>query len=594
MIILAIDGMDPVFLERHWSALPNLDQLRKTGGFTRLRTTTPPQTPVAFATFITGLDPPGHGIFDFVHRDPASLQLFSSISKTEDARWKVRFGSYVIPLSPARITALRKGRTFWEMLSERGVPVTVMHMPTNFPPVEAGEAISGMGTPDLEGTLGTFTFYTDDPEQLTRSVSGGRIVKVTGENGHFVLPVTGPRNALRKDQRFASADLVVDVDPEWNAARLSLGVEFAIVKQGEWTDWLRVSFPLIRGLAGTTGMVRVFAKQLHPQLELYLTPINIDPRSPVLPIASPLAYSGETAAQVGPFYTQGIAEDTSALRQGVFSMEEYLRQSYLVRNDEHRLLDYSLRHFQSGLLFFYFSSIDQDSHILWGKHEPELLETYRAIDSAIGEVMKKEPGATVIVMSDHGFNSFDTAFNLNTWLWKEGFLALKGQPAGDETPLVNVDWSATRAYAVGLNGLYVNLAGREKHGIVKPGEEWAHLNQDLSRRLLQFRDPVSGRPVVTGVSHYGTEFGPDLIVGYARGYRGSWETALGAVSPAVLEPNRDLWIGDHCIDATEVPGVLLSNQRIRAQTSELKDLTVTVLKLFGEPAGPGMTGRSVF
>jgi len=594
VIVLGVDGMDPSFLERHWSDLPNLDRLRQHGDFKRLGTTTPPQSPVAWSTFITGTDPSGHGIFDFVHRDPKTLRPFSSMSKTEQPRFTVPLGPYVFPLSRARVRTLRKGQAFWEILSHRQIRVTVIHMPTNFPPIQAGEAISGMGTPDLRGTLGTFAYYTDDPEELTRSVSGGRIVKVRSESGHFVLPVEGPPNTLRKQQRYATTDLVVDVDPGENVARISVDGELAIVKQGEWSDWLHTDFSLIRGLASSTGMFRVYAKQLHPRLGIYVTPVNIDPRSPELPISSPSSYSREVARQIGPFYTQGIAEDTSAFRQGVFDIHEFLRQSRLVRDDERKLLRYSLTHFNDGLLFFYFSSIDQDSHMLWGKHETELLETYRSIDGAIGEVMNEHRDARIIVMSDHGFNSFDRAVNLNTWLWQHGFLGLQGQPAGDEEPLANVDWSKTQAYALGLNALYLNITGRERNGIVNPGSESDALIRKIGEELVQFRDPANGRQVVEAVAMPHAESAPDMIVGYGRGYRASWQTALGAVPESILEDNTDAWIGDHCINAADVPGVLLSNRKIQIENPELKDLTVTLLNLFGAQAGPGMNGRVIF
>jgi predicted AlkP superfamily phosphohydrolase/phosphomutase len=351
---------------------------------------------------------------------------------------------------------------------------------------------------------------------------------------------------------------------------------------------------LIRGIAGTTGIIRVFAKQLHPYLALYASPVNIDPGSPALPISSPASYSRELADEIGPFYTQGIAEDTSAFRQGVLDMPEFLRQSRLVREDENKILRYSLDHFQQGLLFFYFSSIDQDSHMLWGRHNTELLETYRAVDHEIGKVLDKEPTARIIVMSDHGFNSFDRSVNLNTWLWQEGFLALKGPPAGDENPFDNIDWSKTKAYAVGLNGLYLNIAGREKNGIVKHGPEADALVRKISDELTRFRDPANGRQVVEAVSNPDVEFGPELIVGYGRGYRASWQTALGSAPPTVVEDNADAWIADHCINAAEVPGVLLSNRKIRVEDPELKDLTITVLSLFGARAGRGMTGRMLF
>ena len=275
-------------------------------------------------------------------------------------------------------------------------------------------------------------------------------------------------------------------------------------------------------------------------------------------------------------------------------MQEFQRQSSLVANDELKLLRYSLSHFREGLLFFYFSSVDQNSHMLWGKHEPELLEVYRAVDSAIGETMRRFPDADIIVMSDHGFNSFDRSVNLNTWLWQQGFLALQGPPSGDDEMFADVDWSKTQAYALGLNGLYLNIAGREKNGILHRGAESEAVMKKLTEELPQFRDPVNGRQVVEVVSSTQAELGPDMIVGYARTYRGSWQTALGATPSSVIEDNNDAWIGDHCINPDDVPGVLLSNRTLHAANPGLKDMTVTILSLFGANAGSGMTGRSVF
>lgn len=594
VIVLGVDGMDPGFLERHWSDLPNVARLRDQGGFRRLATTTPPQSPVAWSTFITGLEPAQHGIFDFVHRDPRTMQPFSSMSRIVEPRFKIPLGPYVLPLSSARVETLRKGQPFWRMLWERRIPVTIMHMPTNFPPERAGEAIAGMGVPDLRGTEGTFTSYTDDPEEAARDVPGGRIVQVQAEHGRYVLPVEGPPNPLRKDRRFATEDLVVEADPERNAARLTIGGVEAIVQQGEWSAWLRADFPLLGWLASARGMFRVYAKRFHPRLELYVTPVDIDPRAPELPISAPASFSRAIAEAIGPFYTQGIAEDTSAYRQGVLNLAEFLRQSSLVLDDEMKLLRYSLDHFQEGLLFFYFSSIDQGSHMLWGKHEPELLEIYRAVDSAIGEVRRRFPRADIVVMSDHGFNSFDRSVNLNTWLWEKGFLALHRPPRGGDEGFADVDWTKTRAYALGLNGLYLNIAGREKSGILRPGPETGAAMRRLARELTDFRDPVNGRQVVETAPATGAAMGPDMIVGYARGYRGSWETALGAAPRAILEDNTDVWIGDHCINAEDVPGVLLSNRRLRAERPSLRDVTVSILGMFGVRPSGAMRGTSVF
>ena len=592
VIVLGVDGMDPQFVQQHWSALPNLDRLRRQGDFKPLGTTTPPQSPVAWSTFITGMDPDGHGIYDFVHRDRATYLPFSSMSRAEEPKHTLSLGPYLFPLSKGRVISLRRGQAFWQILAQHNIPVAMIRMPTNYPPIEAGKAIAGMGATDLRGTFGTFTFYTDDPEELSRGVNGGRIVKVPLFQNRAVLQVEGPANSLRKDHRDSSVALTVDVDPQEPAARLAVGDALAIVRQGEWSGWLRAEFRLIPGLASATGMFRVFAKQLHPRFELYVSPVNIDPEEPDLPISAPSGYSREVARATSPFYTQGIAEDTAALRQGVFSLPEYLAQSRLVFDDERKLLRYALAQFREGLLFVYFSSIDQNSHMLWGRHEPELLETYRAVDTAIGEAIDKSRGADVVVMSDHGFTSFDRAVNLNTWLWKNGYMALAGGPGDDDMPFARVDWSRTKAYALGLNGLYLNLAGREKQGIVAAGAGSQEILKKLRDELLAFRDGT--HPVIESVyAPPRSDVAPDLIVGYARGYRASWQTALGSAPEALVEDNKDAWMGDHCINAADVPGVLFSNRKLTAGDPQLKDVTVSILQLFGVGPGPGMSGRNI-
>ncbi|MDE3198891.1 MAG: alkaline phosphatase family protein, partial [Acidobacteriota bacterium] len=312
--------MDPGFVERHWNDLPHLKRLRDSGTFSRLRTTTPPQSPVAWSTFITGLDPDDHGIFDFVHRDPQTHEIFLSTGRTIEPSFRIPLGPYEIPLRGGRVESLRRGTPFWKTLSGRGVPVTVIRMPTNYPPLRDGREISGMGTPDLRGTQSTFTFYTDAPGQSNHAVSGGMIQHVSVVNHHADLALEGPPNTLRRDRAYATVRLAVDIDPERPVARLQVGDRMAVIQQGEWSDWLAADFPLIPHLASAHGMFRVFAKQLHPGFELYVSPINIDPTKPVLPVSYPESF----AANLGRFYTVGIPEDTSAIRQGVFDLPQFL------------------------------------------------------------------------------------------------------------------------------------------------------------------------------------------------------------------------------------------------------------------------------
>ncbi len=605
LIVLGVDGMDPRFVQRHWSDLPNLDRLRRNGDFKPLATTTPPQSPVAWSTFITGMDPAGHGIYDFVRRDLTRYLPVSSMTRTQSPRHTLSLGPYLFPLSKSREISLRQGKAFWQILAEHDIPVTVIRMPTNYPPVPAGKAIAGMGTPDLLGTFGTFTFFTDDPEEISRHVDAGRIVKVDPmiEN-RAVLQLEGAWNPLRKDQRPSSVDLTVEVDPREPVAQVAVGDTRITMRQGEWSGWLRARFPLIPGLAGATGIFRLYAKQLHPRFELYVSPVNIDPDDPDLPISVPSGYSREVARATGPFYTQGIAEDTAALRQNVFGMSDYLTQSRLVFEDERKLLGYALSQFREGLLFVYFSSIDQDSHMLWGRHEAELLDTYRNVDAAIGETIDHAHGADLIVMSDHGFTSFDRAVNLNTWLWKNGYLGLDGVP-GDESSPARVVWSRTKAYALGLQSIYLNLAGREKEGIVPPGTQSQDVLRKLQSDLLAFRD--GEHPVVESVhAPPRSDIAPDLIVGYAPGYRVSWRSALaprvqmldGVMSftvsaESLVEDNNQSWIGDHCINAAAVPGVLFSKKKIAVEAPQLKDITVSILAEFGIGPAPGMSGRKI-
>jgi hypothetical protein len=438
-----------------------------------------------------------------------------------------------------------------------------------------------MGTPDLEGTFGTFTYYTDDPSEPAGAVPGGRIVPVAVVDHRVVLPIEGPANSLRRDHRPVRLEMVADIDPDAPAARFQVGERQFILKQGEWSQWIRVRFPLLGRLASAEGMFRLYARELHPGIRIYRSPLNVDPADPALPVSAPESYGRELARRIGPFYTQGIEEDTAALRQGVLDLPEYLEQSRLVAAEHTALLRDSLDRFHEGLLFFYFSTIDRDSHMLWGQHETELLGTYQAVDADIGRVLSRAGDATIIVMSDHGFAAFNRGVNLNTWLWREGFLARGG-------PAASIDWKRTRAYAMGLNALYINAAA--------PAER-DRIREELARRLREFRDPETGDIVIADVRAAGKSasvYAPDLIVGYAPGYRASWEAALGDVADDVIRINTDAWIGDHCIAAAAVPGVLLGNRRPRISDPQLKDLTVTILKEFGVAPDAAMNGRPVY
>ncbi len=602
IIVLGIDAMDANFLERHWESLPNLDRLRRTGDFKRMATTIPPQSPVAWSTFITGLDPGGHGIFDFVHRDPKTMAPLSSMAEMEPPTHTLSVGPYELPLWGGGVKRFLRGKAFWQLLDAATVPVTLLRMPNNFPPLESkSQTLSGMGTPDIRGTFGTFTDFSDNPLELARSVSGGRVVPVTVAQNRVSLVVEGPENTLRKDRARSSVTMLVTRDPENAVAQFEVDGQRFILKQGEWSNWIRVRFPIVPGLKSAAGMFRVCARKLNPEFRVYVSPINLDPSSPELPISTPSKYSRELADAIGPFYTQGIAEDTAALRQGALTREEYLEQSRTVDEEQFRMLAYALGRFQRGVLFIHFLGIDQDSHVLWGAHEDLLLKTYQRVDAEVGRVLSAAPGATLMVISDHGFASFNRAVNLNTWLYQEGYLALDSpENLGAGEMFAHVDWSRTRAYGLGLNGLYLNLAGRERGGIVQAGES-KQLVDEIAARLEALRDPRDGHGVVTrayrtrDVYHgAAASSAPEIVVGWADGYRSSWQTALGALSPGVFQDNLDEWRGDHCIAAELVPATFLSNRKSKLNDLWLGDLTVTLLHEFGVQPADGMRGRAIF
>ena len=621
LIILGIDGMDPQLLQQFMreGRMPNFSKLADQGSFRLLTTSIPPQSPVAWSNLITGMNAGGHGIFDFIHRDPKTLELYFSTSRIEAAKHAMHVGPWVIPLGGGSAEQLRQGPAFWQILDQHGVPNSIFRIPANFPPVPAqGKTLSGMGTPDLRGTYGTFSFYTDDPTAMAGPVEGGRIIPVQVENSQIVANLIGPDNTFRQGSPAATEPFEVAVDPLDPVARFAVqGHEF-VLREGEWSDWVHVRFKLVPLFASMQGICRFYLKQAHPRLQLYVSPINIDPAQPALPISTPASYSRLLSREAGEFYTQGIAEDTKALSDGMLDDDEYLEQARTVLAEHRRIFDEEFPKFSRGVFFFYFSSLDLNSHMFWrlidakhpaydaalaAKNGSAIADFYQQIDQVLGEVLPKlDQQTTLLVLSDHGFASYSRSFNLNTWLLRNGYLKLKGNLGTDSgEPFADVDWSRTRAYGLGLNGLYINLRGRERYGVVGPGAETDTLIQEIKEKLLKVRDPQNSLPVITRVDVASEVYqgpysrsGPDLLVGYNRGYRAGWKTILGGFPPEVLEDNTNRWSGDHCMDYTVVPGVLLSNRKIAAATPALTDIAPTILAEFGIAKSKSMIGRSVF
>jgi predicted AlkP superfamily phosphohydrolase/phosphomutase len=622
VIVLGFDGLDYDLTRKLMDEgrMPNFSRLEAAGmRLQKLGTSIPPQSPVAWSNFITGADSGTHGIYDFVHRDPKTMTPYLSTSRVvarPDAGEPFHVGKCQIPVDAGQMELLRHGTPFWQPLEAHGVPTTVMRMPANFPPSgTASYELSGMGTPDILGTYGTFTFYTSQLFFDKSKISGGEVVEAWPEDGVVSAELIGPENPFVQGKVKAKAPFRVLIDPDAPVAELVVGDEVRVLKVGEWTDWVPVNLDL--GLCGKLmltpsirAMGRFYLKSLQPEFELYVSPLNLDPMDPVMTISTPKKYARELAEATGRFYTQGMPEDTKALEGGVFDRAEFMAQATYVRDEEIEQFHHVLADFKGGLLFYYIGSSDQISHVMWDTLDPghprydpvespkfadAIPGTYVALDGMVGYTLDHlPPDTTLIIMSDHGFTSWRRAFNLNTWLLDNGYLAVHDRQAALNAKFFgDVDWSRTRAYGLGINALYVNLQGREKNGSV-PAAERAGLMREIADKLLATIDPKTGKPAITKVFLREEAYadgpyrdqGPDLVIGYAKGTRASSASALGELSAEVFEDNTADWPGDHLMDPDSVPGILLTNRPLARPAPDLKALSHSVLAEFGiaEPA----------
>ncbi len=607
MIVLGIDGMDYGLTQQLMGEgrLPNLSRLADQGAFQSLGTSFPPQSPVAWSNFITGLDSGGHGIYDFVHRDPETMLPYLSTTKEPEPPSTFDVGPWSIPLSSGEMELLRHGKPFWEVLEEHGVPSTIIRMPANFPPSgTAYRELSGMGTPDILGTPGYYSLYTTQPERITSNPEAF-IERVRVRNNVVEAALHGPPNPLLVEETELEAPFTVYVDAENLAAKIVVGSEEVILQQGEWSDWVTVSFDLVPYVQSITAQARFFLREVRPEFELYVSPVNLDAMAPVMPISTPADYAVELAEAGGRFYTQGMPEDTNALQEGVFNRADFMAQAAIAHAEIRSQLDHVLDDFEGGFLFYYFGNLDQVSHMMWRAMDPDhpahdpvadppfrnaVIDRYLEVDEMIGEVMERIPDdTTFVVMSDHGFTSWRRAMNLNTWLLENGYITLMNPRRRTGVPYFgNVNWAQTQAYALGLNGIYINLRGRDANGSV-PLSDRDRLIAEISNGLLSFIDPETGEPAVTKVyprdevfSDDGyREIGPDLIVGFAEGTRSSKESALGEFTDEIIFDNDEAWSGDHLMDHEAVPGVLFTSRPLSRPVKSLLDLAGALLAEFG-------------
>lgn len=610
VVVVGLDGLEPKIVANLLAAgeLPNLAKLAAQGGLTTVDTTSPAQTPVAWSTFATGVNPGGHGIFDFIRRDSRTYRPDLALNRHEASR----------PWLPPKAVNLRRGVAVWDRLAEAGIGSTIVRCPCTYPPsLGRGRMLSGMGVPDLRGGLGTPTFYTTAGDPAPRE-SESVVPLSGGSDQRIVTHLIGPGNP--KDGRPLRCELTIEPAPGGESVliRAAGGAADLTVRRGSWSDWLRVKFKA-GPLQSIRGLVRFHLVGLEPRLELYASPINFDPEQPLFPISSPPGFARELAEEIGLFHTAGMIEDHIGLNNERIDEPAFLAQCDDAWREREAMMVHELNRFDQGMFYCLFDTPDRVQHLFWRYQEPDhpahrgrepsgeflgvIDEQYRRADLMVGHALDFADDQTlVIALSDHGFNSFQRGVHLNTWLHDKGLLVLReGVNAGDGSISFpgDIDWSRTRAYALGLGGIYLNLEGRDGQGIVKGGEADA-LSTTIAHELTGLVDPerreVAVREVKTRGELYSGPFAdesPDLVVHFAAGYRVSWGASLGGVGVGHFEDNVKKWSGDHIIDPALVPGVLAMNRGFRTEGARLLDLAPTILDALGVPNEPPMEGSSL-
>lgn len=624
VIVLGFDGIDPDLLSR-WmdeGKLPNLKRLQESGTFVRIETTNPAESPVAWSSFATGTNPGKTGIFDFLKRDIKTYMPDLAITSFSEGNFLLR----LFPIEKPRVNCNRKGKSFWQIASQNGVKCVVLQAPVTFPPekVAGGKLLSGLGVPDIRGTQGTFSYYATNVSDEGDTEMGGKITKVKVKDGNIKTIIYGPRNRLSRKREDILIPLEIKIINDKQAI-IKIQDRQEKLDVGKWSDWFVIKFK-INPLIKVYGMGRFYLIGIKPEFRLYLCPINFYPKKPPFPISYPESFCRKLAEEIGLYKTLGWDVDTWALSENRIDEEIFLEDLFYTMNQRQEIMMNMLKKKDFDLFVFVFQASDSVQHMFWRlidkthpaydrekveKYGDAILKVYQKMDEIVGEVMPfVDEETTLFVVSDHGFHSFRKAVNLNTWLVKNGYMTLSSEK-GKEYKLEdlfgkgefwpNVDWQRTKAYALGLGSIYINLKGREAYGIVKPGDEYDGLRQEIVARLKNLRDNTTGKKAILDVytreDIYKGEYlneAPDLVVGFNEGYRVSWQTALGGIPPEIIVENRSNWSGDHCsFDPSITKGIFLSNKKLAQESPSIIDIAPTVLRIFNLPIPEEMDGKPI-
>ena len=616
VVILGLDGLDHGLTTRllNEGRLPHLAALRDSGSFHPLGSTLPPISPVAWSTFQTGVNPGKHNIFDFLTPDETTYQPKLSSVEIRTATRRVGWGPLSYASRKPDVRMLRKSQPFWKILGDYGIFNSIIRVPITFPPEKLhGVQLSAMCVPDLRGTQGTFSRYTTRPK-TDDEPTGGEVHFVTNDRGSIRGILTGPVHPVEPSRGNLTLPFNVVLKDSKSATLINGGERYPL-KLDEYTDWITVRFR-VRWNQSIRGVCRFLLLSTEPEFDLYITPIHIDPEVPVMPIGYPAVYPIYLAKKQGTYATLGLAEDTWGLSEHVLDDAHFLQQCTDIDREREAMFFDSLDKVPQGLCVCVFDGTDRMQHMFWRYLDPDhparpakvplafqstIEDLYGRMDELVGRTMQRcnDPETLLMVLSDHGFNTFRRGIDLNRWLEENGYLTVDDANRNQDY-LAGIDWTRTKAFAIGLTGIFLNLKGKFEQGIVETGDEAKALREEIAARLGQLIDPQNGQAAIKRVyqavnAYRGPyrENAPDLIVGYASGYRVSWDAAIGRTGRSLFQDNKKAWSGDHCVDPSVVPGILFSSHKITADSPRLLDLAPTVLEQFGCPVPAYMDGRAM-
>ncbi len=616
VIVLGSDGMDPKLLEPllKEGRMPNFQKVLQRGFYSRMATTNPAESPVAWSSFTTGMNPGKHGIFDFLHRDPAT--------------YRPKIAAVTVTPHPNRkpdVVSNRKGNSIWRILGDAGHPCAVIRVPLTFPPEKInGRMLSGMGVPDLRGTWGTSVLYGTNQGACDTEM-GGENVPICFENGVAHLEIKGPPRAepIKAQLRIDGGKGVLTVDGQ----RIGLDV-------GKFTEWKPLVFKVKAKLGPigvsvpVKGIAKFLLRSVEPEVQLYLSQINFDPASPFLPVSHPAGFSKQMQRAHGNFFTLGWSEDTWGLNEGRLDEDDFLTEVISFHDKLEEITLDVLAQGREEFVISVFEGTDRCQHMFWRfiderhpmydadearRYSDAIARSFIRFDETVGKVLAQvSEDDLVILMSDHGFNTFRRAVNINTWLKNEGYLVVEGAGADDSKGMSdlysgnifpNVNWSKSRAYSLGLGKIYINLKGRESCGIVEPGRDFQQVREEIIDKFSKLIDPATDKPVISQLFlkerlFSGSEIGHagDIVVAFREGYRVSWQTALGGFPENVIEDNTKKWSADHCtIEPAITSGILIANRQFNLPEGgpSIMDLAPTILDQFGVPIPKDMDGKSL-